>query len=106
MRLRRETGDFQINAVMDVSAHKFTANKIRPNLTAQDLIGEIIELKVVGGDDDGANITAPICSVMTRSEGVALFAQTGDSQLIIRYDPVTGSLTVGGSEGENGKDSM
>ena len=42
MRLRRETGDFKIVVTVNSESHAITVNSIRTGLTAEDLIGEVV----------------------------------------------------------------
>ena len=42
MRLRRETGDFKIVVTVNSDTHAITVNSIRQNLSAEDLIGAVV----------------------------------------------------------------
>lgn len=50
MRLRRETGDFQIVIKPGEQEGEFTVNSIRPGLGAEDLIGEVVVILYEEGD--------------------------------------------------------
>lgn len=43
MRLRRETGDFQIKVTVDAGAGTVTANTIAPKLMGEDFVGQIVD---------------------------------------------------------------
>ena len=76
MRLRRETGDFQIV----LGENGFTA---RPNLKAEQFVGEII---VVNGN------YYVVTSVVPNEGGCDL--TVADTTLLIHYDEATGVIAV------------
>lgn len=43
MRLRRETGDFQIKVIVNSETSAITANTIQKNLLDEDLVGQIVD---------------------------------------------------------------
>ena len=89
MRLRRETGDFQI--VVNTSAG--TVNAIRAGLSAEDLAGELIKV-------DG--VYEPVLSAGD-NEGTTVI-ETKSYTLI--YTKATGAITTeANSSGEGGDDS-
>jgi len=66
MRLRRESGDFQLTFDMFTNkANPETTKHIRKNLSSEDLIGLCIT--VISPDDDGKKVVAR--SVVTGTEG-------------------------------------
>lgn len=82
MRLRRETGDFQIVVKAGETAGTYEVNSIRPGLSAEDLIGEVV---YSGGF--GVIITA--VDEPDADEVVAQLAGGGS----LTYVPSTGAIT-------------
>lgn len=79
MRLRRETGDFQIKVTNNDGT--LTVNTIRTGLGAEDLIGEIVDaagvLEAVTSATDGTNKVTAITASYT-----------------LTYVPSTGAITA------------
>lgn len=79
MRLRRETGDFQIKVT--VNNNTITANAIRTGLGAEDLIGEVVDaagvLEVVTSATDGTDAVTAVTATYT-----------------LTYVPSTGAITA------------
>ena len=92
MRLRRETGDFQIKAT--VGGDDVTVNSIRPGLSAEDLIGEVV---LIDYDVSGTKNTiySPVIQTIVNSQTVTVQFEVkfADSALIFTYDPVTGAIS-------------
>ena len=84
MRLRRETGDFQIVVKPGEQEGEFTANSIRPGLSAEDLIGEVIDMSALGSDY--------ILVIKTATVGNVLQLITVEG--VFTYDPATGAISV------------
>ena len=82
MRLRRETGDFQIVMTPTDDPSEFTFNSIRPGLSAEDFVGEVVKkgdkyISVVTSMKDGDDVT---------------FTLPDDTP--ITYVPATGELYI------------
>lgn len=88
MRLRRETGDFQIKATLTGESEqgmKVTWNSIRPGLSAEDLIGEVV-LK----EEDGISEFLVITGANLKQNGMVIFVTPN---IAGSYDPATGKIT-------------
>jgi len=88
MRLRRETGDFQIKGSYDSDSDTIVYNSIRPGLGPEDLIGEIVSVTA-----DGETSYETIVNVLPGSSGSLDLVPFGDSSDVIIYDPSTGAVT-------------
>ena len=80
MRLRRETGDFQIKVT--TVDNTTTVNSIRPGLSAEDLIGEVVDV-------DGT-----LFVVVTASEENGVVSMVINSEGTLHYTKATGAITV------------
>ena len=84
MRLRRETGDFQIVVKPGEQEGEYTVNSIRPGLSAEDLIGEVVFNQ---GSYEAVAFAAP-------SEN-KIRLDLREAALL--YDPATGEIVLAGS---------
>lgn len=79
MRLRRETGDFQIKITDNDGT--LTGNTIRTGLGAEDLIGEVV---------DAAGVLETVCTAVDGTDKVT--AETYN--YVFDYVPSTGAITA------------
>ena len=87
MRLRRETGDFQIVVKPGEEEGTYVANSIRPGLSAEDLIGEVIEFST--------GLMAVITCASAGSDDFVHGAFSADGvEGAIHYKSTTGAITV------------
>lgn len=87
MRLRRETGDFQIKVAQGETPLAYTVNSIRPGLSAEDLIGEVVDM----GDGSFAAIVSTNDDSAT-GEIIAIAVGVIGNNFTFKYDPATGSI--------------
>lgn len=87
MRLRRETGDFQIKITVDDGTA--TANSISKNLLAEDFVGQVVE--VDGPFEDTFEVVTNV------SEGNGLVTAHCASY-ILEYTKATGAINATTSE--------
>ena len=99
MRLRRETGDFQIEGAIDNSTGSYIYNTIRPGLTAEDFIGETVHVY-------GYSL---ITDATPNRDDDAIVDLTLSKGALLKYNRVTGAITEaeesegeGEGEGEGG----
>ena len=88
MRLRRETGDFQIKGNRDSDSETIIYNSIRPGLGPEDLIGEIVSVT-----EGGETFYETIVNVLPGLSGSLELVPLGDSSDVLIYDPSTGAVT-------------
>ena len=79
MRLRRETGDFQIKVTDNDGT--LTVNTIRTGLGAEDLIGEVV---------DAAGVLEAVTSAADGTDTVTAITTT----YTLTYVPSTGAITA------------
>lgn len=81
MRLRRETGDFKIVVSVDAITHAVTVNSVRRNLSAEDLIGAVVNangpLEVVVKATDASTTVTLLTTTYTLTYTKATGAITG-----------------------------
>ena len=88
MRLRRETGDFKIAGTYDEGADVFVYNSIRPGLSAEDLMGEIVKI------DEALGLVVSAATGNNGAIGLLVIEILPEpSQQVIIYDPATGAIT-------------
>lgn len=79
MRLRRETGDFQIKVTVDDGTA--TVNSIRPNLLDEDLVGQVV-------DADGSfEVITKVTNATTTIEAVC-------ESFTLTYTKATGAIAA------------
>ena len=115
MRLRRETGDFQIKiTTSSVDDNPPTINAIKPGLDIEDLIGELVLIHTIGemeNEETGELEVLEkdgICSVSSVAEAPdnsSLLLLSISSELLppieIAYDKETGELSVANYAGSH-----
>lgn len=97
MRLRRETGDFQIKMYYDstktgVQAYSF--NTIRKGLAPDDLIGEVIVQSLNTGDTCFAILSASDYGVGSANYVMLCAIGPNAMPLTAYYNPADGSITT------------
>ena len=69
MRLRRETGDFKIVVTVNSNTNAITVNSVRKNLSAEDLIGAVVNangpLEVVAKATDASTTVTLLTTTYT-----------------------------------------
>ncbi len=85
MRLRRETGDFQIVVTMDADSGDVTSNSIRPGLSAEDLIGEVALVNDI--------LAVIILANQTDAETVTFTAMSARAPITLEYHKATGEIS-------------
>lgn len=91
MRLRRETGDFQIVGIS--AGGTTTFNTIPKGLSIDDLVGAII--KMVYRSDGAADSVTNAVIVSAADAGVnKILLMPGGSNISFKYNPADGSITT------------
>ena len=90
MRLRRETGDFQIVLKAGETEGTYEVNSIRPGLSAEDLIGELVS--IVDPDEPGGYFQAVIKAYDNFEIDTTVTLETVDYEL--NYDSATGNISA------------
>ena len=85
MRLRRETGDFQIVATMDSENNK-VFNSIRKGLSAEDFVGEVVNY------DGILNVITYVTTNPVDGLIMLVFFDLGGLPIELTYDPATGVI--------------
>lgn len=89
MRLRRETGDFQIKVTPGEAAGSYVVNSIRPGLSAEDLIGEVVD---TGNGSFTVIVATSVDSENGKITAVTYVSSSILSKITLVYDPATGSI--------------
>ena len=90
MRLRRETGDFQIVGI--IAGGTTTFNTIPKGLSIDDLVGAVINM-VYRSDGAADSVTnAVVCSATDTGDKILLMLV--GSNISYKYDPATGAITM------------
>lgn len=90
MRLRRETGDFQIVGIS--AGGTTTFNTIPKGLSIDDLVGAVI--KTVYRSDGAADSVSNAVVVSATDNGDKILLMPGGANTSFRYDPATGTITM------------
>lgn len=84
MRLRRETGDFQIVVTAGETAGTYVVNSIRPGLSAEDLIGEVVSANGV--------LAVVTTATQLNAETVKFVVIGDDDPIMFVYNKATGEI--------------